>query len=174
MAQGYAATSMADIARAAGVSRPAVYQYFADKDDVFASAFSAVFEARVDAALAALDEADDMPAALDALLQRFEGDLWELTAASPHHEELVAAKSPAVADAIGREIDRLWAAVDRWVADRVSTSDADGRRRADWIDLLRWAPRGMQLDQPAVVEYRRRLAALARSVAADMAPMVIR
>ena len=34
MNHGYAATSMAKIAVAAGVSRPALYQYFSDKDDI--------------------------------------------------------------------------------------------------------------------------------------------
>ena len=44
LARGYSGTSMANIAEAAGVSRPAVYQYFSDKDDVFAAAFTSVFE----------------------------------------------------------------------------------------------------------------------------------
>jgi AcrR family transcriptional regulator len=34
---GLRRTSMADIARAAGISRPALYQYFRDKDEVIAS-----------------------------------------------------------------------------------------------------------------------------------------
>lgn len=37
--RGFAGTSMANIAEAAGMSRPALYQYFRDKDDIFQSAF---------------------------------------------------------------------------------------------------------------------------------------
>ena len=170
MAHGYAATSMARIAAAAGVSRPAIYQYFSDKDDVFASAFANVFEERVDAALATLALDGDMFGCLDGLLQRYEGDLWELTAASPHHDELIAAKSAAVAAAVGVEIERLWSAVDDWLRVRVPGSSADTRgRRREWVELLRWSPRGMQLDAPSVVAYRMRLSALARCVAADIA-----
>lgn len=170
MTHGYAATSMAKIAAAAGVSRPALYQYFSDKDDVFASAFARVFEERVDGALAVIGRETDPAVVLDGLLQRYEGDLWELTAASPHNEELMAAKSPAVAAAVAVEVDRLWVAVDAWLlACHPGRSAAARDRRAGWLDVLRWSPGGMRGDQPTVSEYRRRLSALARSVAADIA-----
>lgn len=173
MNHGYAATSMAKIAAAAGVSRPALYQYFSDKDDIFASAFASVFEERVDAALAGIEADGGVFDVLDALLQRYEGDLWELTASAAHNEELMAAKSPAVAAAVGVEVDRLWRAVDRWLADRHPGNSAAVRdRRSGWLDVLRWSPGGMRGDQPSVSEYRRRLTALARSVAADMVDAV--
>ena len=54
LARGYGGTSMARIASAAEISRPALYQYFRDKDDVFASAFASVFEERAAAASAAV------------------------------------------------------------------------------------------------------------------------
>ena len=50
--QGFAATSMANIADAAGMSRPALYQYFRNKGDIYASAFVALFNDHVDLALA--------------------------------------------------------------------------------------------------------------------------
>ena len=53
-AQGYRGTSMADLAAAAGVSRPALYQYFENRADLFRSAFQAVSEDATDGALAAL------------------------------------------------------------------------------------------------------------------------
>ena len=36
--RGYSATSMSAIAEAAGLSRPALYQHFANRDEIFRSA----------------------------------------------------------------------------------------------------------------------------------------
>lgn len=160
---------MAHIASAAGVSRPALYQYFSDKDDIFASAFAKVFEERVDAALAALVAGDDIVEALDGMLQRFEGDLWDLTWSSPHHVELLEAKSAVVMHAITSELDRLWDAVAGYLADRVpGNGKARTALRADWLEMLKWSPRGFKIDEPNVDDYRRRLRALARSLAAEI------
>ena len=92
-AQGFTATSMADIAAAAGMSRPALYQYFANKRDIFASAFAAVIDESVDHSLAALKAAGSVAEQLDGFLQRFDGDLWEVMAASAHSDEILHAKN---------------------------------------------------------------------------------
>ena len=44
-------------------------------------------------------------------------------------------------------------------------SEAARGRRADWHELLILSPRGYKTDQPSVEAYRRRLSALARSLA---------
>ncbi len=169
MAQGFRATSMANIAAAAGVSRPALYQYFSDKDDIFAAAFAKVFEERVDAALEVLDTASGIREALDGMLQRYEGDLWDLMWSSPHHVELLEAKSAVVLQAITVELDRLWSATAAYLEAQVP---GRGKRRTelrtDWLDMLRWSPRGLKIDEPSVDAYRRRLQALARSLAAEI------
>ncbi|MDG1368547.1 MAG: helix-turn-helix domain containing protein [Acidimicrobiales bacterium] len=169
LTHGHAATSMAKIAASAGVSRPALYQYFSDKDDVFASAFASVFEVRTSEALAALRSAGTVPDALDALLQRYEGDLWKLVARSKHFDEIVAAKSSRVTAAVAIEVDRFWGEVARWLATIYpGGSLIQVRRRDDWLSVLRWAPQGLRVDRPSVSDYRRRLATLARGVAADV------
>ena len=67
------------------------------------------------------------------------------------------------------EVDRLWQAVAAWLEDRhPGRSAAVRERRAGWLDVLRWSPGGMRGDQPSVADYRRRLTALARGVAADI------
>lgn len=168
MQRGYAATSMANIAESAGVSRPAVYQYFTDKEDVFTAAFAGVFEERVNAAIAGIDAAPTTQAALEALLQRYDGDLWELTSSSPHHHELMQAKSPAIAAAVGVEVGRLWSAVSDFL-DRCAPGRgaAIRSRRLEWLDILRGSP-GLRFDEPDIAIYRKRLSALARAVAADI------
>lgn len=167
--RGIAATSMANIASAAGLSRPALYQYFKNKGDIFASAFVALLDEQVDRALDALEQAGATAEQLDGFLQKYEGDLWERMAASPHSEEILSAKYQHAADAVATVSARLWDGLASYLK-RVSPgrSSADKRRRADWVEILQLSPRGFKLDQPSVDAYRRRLSTLARSVAATI------
>ncbi|MEM9564403.1 MAG: helix-turn-helix domain-containing protein [Actinomycetota bacterium] len=167
--RGYAGTSMANIAAAADVSRPALYQYFRDKDHIFASAFVALFAEHVDRALDALVSSERTADGLDGLLQRFDGDLWERMAASPHIDELIGRKEATLAAAVGEEVDRLWVGLAAHLRRRVpGRSRAVVDQRDAWIELLRMAPQGFRVDEPSVDVYRGRLNALARSVAADI------
>ena len=168
-AQGFAATSMADIANAAGMSRPALYQYFRNKRDIFASAFVAIFEHHVDRALQALRSDGTTAQRLDGLLQRFEGDLWELMAASEHSEEIMSAKTADTAEEIQRVIARLRRGVAAFLAEaHPGRSKPAADRRAEWAEILELSPKGFKVDTPSVSDFRRRLTALARGVAADI------
>ena len=64
------------------MSRPALYQYFRNKADIYESAFVALFDEHVERALAALAEPGTTAERLDGFLQRYEGDLWQLLVAS--------------------------------------------------------------------------------------------
>lgn len=161
--RGIAGTSMARIAEAANMSRPALYQYFRDKDDIFASAFVALFEEHVDAALAALQQGTSTAEQLDGMLQRFEGDLWERMSATPHSDEIMNAKKDEVALAVGKVMARFLDGLTAYL-----TNVADAERQAEWVEVLHLSPKGFKSDQPSVAAYRRRLTALARSVAADI------
>jgi AcrR family transcriptional regulator len=167
--QGYNATSMADIASAAGMSRPALYQYFANKGDIFASAFVALFEEHVTSALLALGQPGPTAKRLDGFLQRYEGDLWEKMATSSHMDEISGAKTADVGAAITGEVVRLrdgMATYLRQVAP--GRSAAAKATRLGWLEMLQLSPKGFRFDQPTVAVYRRRLTSLAQSVAADI------
>ncbi len=168
--RGYAATTMAHVAEAAGVSRPALYQHFHNKRDLFGWAFTVLFDEAVDAALAALTTPGDRADQLDGFLQRFDGDLWERTAASPHSDELLSVKSRYVAEAILAIMERRREGLDSYLR---SSAAGSGRRnvgqlRHDWAEVLSLAPRGLKEDLPTVAAYRRRLRTLAESIAADI------
>ncbi|MDA2946029.1 MAG: helix-turn-helix domain containing protein [Actinomycetota bacterium] len=168
-AHGFAATSMADIADAAGMSRPALYQYFRNKRDIFASAFVALFEDHVDRALQALQSDGTTESRLEGFLQRFEGDLWELMAASEHSEEIMSAKTADTTEEIQRVIARLRRGVVAFLAEaHPGRSKAALDRRAEWAEILEFSPKGFKFDTPSVSDFRRRLTALARGVAADI------
>ena len=164
--RGVAATSMAHIAEAAGVSRPALYQYFADKDEIFASAFVGLFEQLVDAALLALEEPGTTADRLDRFLQRYEGDLFERMSASTHVDEIVGAKNEQVAVAAAAVVSRLDEGLEAFLASvSPGRSSAARARRAGWVELLRLAPKGLRFDQPTVEVLRARLTGLAHVVA---------
>ncbi len=163
-ARGYSATSMANIADAAGVSRPALYQYFQNKGDIFASAFEALMNQCVDRSLESLQAPGTLADQLDGFLQRFDGDLWEQMAASPHSQELLDAKYEHAAHVGIGPMQRLH----KGLSTHLRTTGAPSARRAEWAEMLELSPKGFKIDQPSVAVYRRRLTALARSVAADI------
>lgn len=156
---------MANIAEAAGMSRPALYQYFRDKDDIFESAFVVLFEELVEQALSALHHPGSTTEQLDGFLQRYEGDLWQRMATSPHADEIVSAKNAEVAAAVGAVVSRLSDGLNGYLEQHSSHAQV----RAEWVDVLRLSPKGLRHDRPTVETYRRRLTALARLVAADIA-----
>ena len=165
--RGVAGTSMANIAQAAGVSRPALYQYFADKEEIFASAFVGLFEQLVERALHALEQPGAVADRLDQFLQRYEGDLFERMAASPHVDEIIGAKNDQVAAATAEVVARLADGLRTFLASVApGESSAMRQRRAAWIELLRLAPKGLRFDQPSVEVLRCRLTELAHVVAA--------
>jgi len=167
--RGFSATSMANIADAAGMSRPALYQYFRNKGDIYASAFVALFNDHVDRALQALDDDGTNAQRLDGFLQRFEGDLWEQMAASEHSEEIMGAKTPDTAEEIQQVVMRLRGGLAAFLARAApGRSQPASARRAEWAEVLELSPKGFKFDTPAVAVYRRRLTALARGVAADI------
>lgn len=169
-ARGFSGTSMANIAEAAGMSRPALYQYFRNKADIFASAFAALLDGSVDRALAALDGSGPTVERLDGFLQRFDGDLWEQMSASPHSDEILNAKVDLAMDDVAASIERLWVGMERHL-EQVGAGAGAGdpaERRAAWCEMLHLAPKGFKSDQPSVEVYRRRLTTLAQSVAADI------
>ncbi len=160
---------MANIAEAAGMSRPALYQYFRNKSDIYASAFVALFDDHVDLSLEALAVDGSTADRLDGYLQRFEGDLWEQMAASKHSEEIMSAKSEDTAEEIQQVVARLRGGLDVFLElTTPGRSQAVAARRAEWAEVLALSPKGFKFDTPAVAVYRRRLTTLARGVAADI------
>ncbi|MFT6764142.1 MAG: AcrR family transcriptional regulator, partial [Candidatus Aldehydirespiratoraceae bacterium] len=146
-----------------------LYQYFRNKGDIFASAFIALFEGQVELALAALKSPGSTADQLNGVLQRFEGDLWELMAASEHSDEIMSAKNEHTQEAVWLIVGRLRNGLAAYLESKSSGQSAAARRRRDeWAEILELSPKGFKIDRPPVEVYRRRLATLARSVAADI------
>lgn len=164
-AQGFRGTSMADLAAAAGVSRPALYQYFENRADVFRAAFDALLNDSTDAALAALDSEGGPADRFDGYLQRAFGDGYERLASTPHGAEVIEAKYEFAADVAEAAQERARAGLRAYLR----RSGLRGATASHLIDLLLLSPVGLKSDEPTPAQYRRRLTALAAAAAALLA-----
>lgn len=108
---GYRRTSMQLLAEASGISRPALYQYFADRSELFLSAFQLLLDENTDAALNALVVNRSLESQLDGYLQRLVGDPYATLSSSKFGDELMEVKGElggaAVMTAMGRAAQGL-------------------------------------------------------------------
>jgi AcrR family transcriptional regulator len=162
-AHGYQRSSMALIAQAVNMSRPALYQYFDDRKDVFRAAVGTLLEEATDAALEALAEAPDLRTALSGYLQRGIADGYERLSSLSHAQEILEAQHEFAADVAADETARMRDGLARAIERR---ADVAAQRRQAALDLLLLAPTGLKADRPDPDTYRRRLDGLADAVAA--------
>jgi AcrR family transcriptional regulator len=153
---------MADLARAAGVSRPTLYQYFENRADLFRAAFDAFLNDSTDSALAALQDGGTVAECLDGYLQRAHGDAYEAVAATSFGAELMEDRHEFAADVATTAAGRANEGLRRFL--EASTSTGPGSL-ATVVDLLSLAPVGLKADRPTTPIYRQRLRALAEAVA---------
>lgn len=101
---GYRRTSLGDIAEAAGLSRPALYHYFRNKEDVFRALSQRINKGVVVAVTEAAGQPGDTLARLTAVLEARAGWAFDLLHASEHGRELIDAKNRLCGQA-GAEAD---------------------------------------------------------------------
>ncbi len=102
---GYRRTAMDDIAREAGLSRPALYQHFRNKEDVFASLARLVKQRTMADMAAAWASASGVETALRAAAEAKELALYRLLHATPHGGDLLEADEGLAAD-LGRAMQQ--------------------------------------------------------------------
>jgi len=158
-AYGFARTSMADIAQAADMSRPALYQHYANKEEIFRSMLEGVLESAVDNALAALTAEATLEAQLDGFLQRWSGDLTEGFRATEHGGDLVEAKAGHAKPVVDAANKRLHDGL------AVHLNASAPKRGRELAELLIFSSLGLKADNPPMKTLRQRLTTLARSVA---------
>lgn len=160
-AYGFARTSMADIAEAAAMSRPALYQHFGNKEEIFRAMLGRILDDAADGAIAALSEEDGLAAQLDGFLQRWTGDLAEQMRRTEHGDDLVQAKTGYAKPVY----DTVSSRVRKALGDHLTAAGVADVAAA--VDLLLLAPVGLKYDDPSTAKFRRRLRSLAASVAAS-------
>lgn len=155
---GVAKTTMADIAKAAEVSRPALYQYFDDKEDILVAVLVRVMGTAADNAIAELAVPGPLESQLDGFLQRWFGDLVAQLRTTTHGIDLVEIKTGRAKPAADRINQKVRSAVSRHLKEAGAPQ---------LLDILLLSPVGLKSDTPSTAAYRRRLTALASALAAS-------
>lgn len=158
-AYGFARTSMNDIAEAASMSRPALYQHYDNKEDVFQAMLARLLDTAADQAMAALESEPTLEAQLDGFLQRWFGDLSHQLRKTEHGSDLIEAKASYAKP--------VFETVNKRVADAVAAhlQAVNPERAATLTELLLLSPLGLKYDAPSMATLRTRLSGLARSLA---------
>lgn len=118
-AYGFRRTSMEDIARAAGISRSALYLYWRNKEDIFRSLTQRFFDQAVVDVRAALSVPGQ--SAEQALLAGFrakDGELLQTLMSTPHGAELLEVGYSQCPDIVRAGEARLAAAFADWLRAR--------------------------------------------------------
>ena len=182
-AYGFARTSMADIAKSADMSRPALYLHFRNKEEIFRATLETILDRAYtngQRALAPTDLADRKGPALERavatqlteFLDRYHGDLMELFTETLHGDDLLAADDSNAADILEDAARRSRTGLSRYFSELTALGVFDSKRSGQpasrWVEMILLSPRGLKQDRPSVAQYRRRLETLAICVAAGM------
>lgn len=95
---GYRKTSMDDIARGAGVSRPALYLHYRNKEDIFRSLARHIYDLAARDLEAELAREGPLPERLAAAFEAQSGEFMEAMLSSPHGLELLDTGFQTAAD----------------------------------------------------------------------------
>lgn len=169
LAYGVAKTSMADIAREAGVSRPALYLHYANKEAIFSACIERILDSATTAALQSLQGPGSIAERLDGYLQRSIGDLTEKLRPSEHGADLIEAKTGYAREVFESDMRRTRKGLAAYLKTAAgSGATVEAATVTGWVDMLKMAPIGFKADNPSIRAYRSRLTSLATLVALDV------
>lgn len=112
---GFRRTAMEDIARAAGMSRAALYLHFRNKQDIHSAIVARYFHTTLERMRAALSAEATPEAALKAALLAKFGPEMDAICASPHGAELMDVNASSSADLIREGEGRLVSLLAEWL-----------------------------------------------------------
>ncbi len=169
-AYGYRKTSMDDIARGAGMSRPALYLHYRNKDDIFRRLAQQYYDQAAEAVHLALRGAGGVPEVLAAAFAAQGGALMQAMLNSPHGIELLGTGDATAADIAAAGEARLSGIYADWLAEQAEA----GRVRLqappqEVAATLTAALKGIKSAVPEYDAYSRRVAQLAALLGAGLA-----
>jgi AcrR family transcriptional regulator len=167
---GYRKTSMDDIARGAGMSRPAVYLHYRNKDDIFRSLVQQYYDTAADAVAAALKRDAPPESLLAAAFDAQLGDTMAAMMTSPHGMELLDTGMSMAADIKAAGESRLAALYADWLRRAAATGGIDLPAPAEQVaGTITAALKGVKTGGSDFAMVRARLAVLARLIGQGLA-----
>ncbi|WP_136442284.1 TetR/AcrR family transcriptional regulator [Pacificoceanicola onchidii] len=163
---GFARTSMSDIARAAGMSRPALYQYFGGKEDIARSLVAAFYGEATAAVTEALSGQGTVTELLQAAFRAKSGPGMEALLSSPHGEDMLEVSNNIAAAEAQEGRKTLVAAFAAWLehmdrSGRIRLNDAPHALADSMIAALEGAKAGGRApDYPTYLAHLDRMARL--------------
>jgi len=137
---GYRGTSMDALAQEAGVAKPTLYAYFADKDAVYTAVVEAVLEGVLEDARRAAASDGSLEERLARILASKFTRIFELVHSSPHASDLLSSSQSAAQDAVEHADASFRALLGSTVAAAARASELDlsraGTTRAAFVEAL--------------------------------------
>ncbi|WP_238365792.1 TetR/AcrR family transcriptional regulator [Mesobacterium pallidum] len=159
---GYKRVSMEDIARGAGMSRAALYQYYRNKQDIFRSILTVYFEMAVAGLRAALEGAPDLETAFTRAFEAQGGEIMEALLSSPHGDEFIDEKASSAADVVEDGKAAMAVMMGDWLARMVADGKADAEAVGDPLACARTMLDALHAQKRPGVAYADALAAMRR------------
>lgn len=171
---GYRRTSMNDIAQAAGISRPALYLMFENKEDLFRQLAAFRQNQAIDQALIVLSEKGPFSTRfIDAILA-YEKIYYEPISQSPHGAEVMDINTSIASDIMKKGHDRLVSglahAIDNAVSNgEASFSDTPMKPKA-FVELLMSSIGGLKKKATSNKDFRNQITKVGGIFMASIAP----
>lgn len=166
---GFRKAAMEDIAREAGMSRPALYQWFGGKKAVFQAVAETVAAETLDAADAAWPEGMLLSEGLPAAILAKDLPLYRLLQASPHGAELLAVDE-ALTSLLATDLEAAFAALLAAKARRLGELDLSAFEGADGFGVtVAWLAAGLKATASSEAHYADGVRRLCRLVSAATA-----
>ncbi len=162
---GFRRTSMNDVAEAAGVSRPALYLMFENKEDLFRQLAASRQNAAIDEAFAELSTDAPLRDRFISALLTYERLYYEPVSDSPHGAELMDVNQSIAADDMKKGHDKLVQRLAEAIEQAVSSGEARFSAAAmepkSFVDLLMASIHGVKKTTTSRTDFRRKATDLA-------------
>jgi AcrR family transcriptional regulator len=160
-AYGFRKTSMQDIATMAGMSRPALYLHFRNKDDIFRALVTVVYDLAEQQIAEALMSTGSVADILAAALKAQSQTVMEAMLVSPHASELMEVVNLLATDLWMAGETRLRTLYAQWLLREISAGRITTSVTPDIAaEVITWSMKGLKSAGYSVDQYRDRVNAL--------------